>query len=161
MLIISTQSVCFVKPRAGAPPVGPLVVDAEILRRRLDALLGYLDRLERFRAFDRDEFVADSDTHHLAERFLHLAMESVLDIANHLIADAGMEAPETYRDTFIVLARHGVIPADLSEPLQSWAGFRNVLVHAYLAIDHGISYDAITRELDVLRAFAAVAAARL
>ncbi|HEX5661330.1 MAG TPA: DUF86 domain-containing protein, partial [Polyangiales bacterium] len=141
--------------------MGSLVVDAIVLRRRLDALLGYLDRLERFRAIERATFITDSDTHHLAERFLHLAMESVLDIANHLIADASLEAPETYRDAFHVLARHGVITAELAEPMQRWAGFRNVLVHAYLEIDHGISYDAIEHELDVLRVFAAVAAARL
>jgi uncharacterized protein YutE (UPF0331/DUF86 family) len=137
------------------------VVDAEVLRRRLDALLKYLDRLERFKTVDRKLFVGDPDTHHLAERYLHLAIESVLDIANHLIADAGLEAPETYRDAFAILARHGLIDAPLAPRLQAWAGFRNVLVHAYLAIDHGIAFEAITHDLDDLRRFAEAAAARL
>jgi uncharacterized protein YutE (UPF0331/DUF86 family) len=137
------------------------VVDAEILRRRIDALLAYLERLERFSAIDRAHFIQDGDTHHLAERYLHLAMESVLDLANHLIVDAGLEAPETYRDAFAILARHGILGAELSRRLQLWAGFRNVLVHAYLAIDHGIAWDAITKDLNDLRQFAAIAAARL
>ena len=88
-------------------------------------------------------------------------MESVLDIANHLIADAGLELPETYRDAFVILARHGVLEAALSKRLQLWAGFRNVLVHAYLAIDHGMAWDAIVHDLGELRQFAAIAAARL
>jgi hypothetical protein len=75
------------------------VVDADILRRGLDALRGYLARLERFKTVDRGEFSAEPDTHHLAERYLHLAVESALDIANHLIADAGLDAPETYIGT--------------------------------------------------------------
>ena len=50
-------------------------------------------------------------THHLAERYLHLAIESALDIANHLIADSNLESPETYRDAFAILTRHGVIDA--------------------------------------------------
>ena len=137
------------------------MVDAEILRRRLDVLLAYLERLERFSAVDRAEFIATPDTHHLAERYLHLAVEAALDIANHLIADAGYEAPETYRDAFAILARHGVLDDDLGSRLQGWAGFRNVLVHAYLDIDHGIAWDAITTHLGDLRSFARAAASRL
>jgi uncharacterized protein YutE (UPF0331/DUF86 family) len=138
-----------------------VVVDSDILRRRIAALLGYLDRLEQFSTLARDAFERDPDTHHLAERYLHLAMESALDIANHLIADAGLELPETYRDAFAILARHGVLDVALSKRLQLWAGFRNVLVHAYLAIDHGMAWDAIVNDLGELRQFAAVAAARL
>lgn len=52
-------------------------------------MLDYVERLERYRAVDRQQFVADSDTHHLAERYLHLAVESALDIANH--AGRGVE----------------------------------------------------------------------
>lgn len=149
------MSVCSQRPGKAS------MVDVEILRRRLDTLAGYLDRLERFRDVAREAFVGDPDTHHLAERYLHLAMESVLDVANHLIADAGYEAPETYRDAFAVLQRHGVLDAALSHRLQGWAGFRNVLVHAYLAIDHGIAWDAIQDDLGDLRRFAAVAARQL
>jgi uncharacterized protein YutE (UPF0331/DUF86 family) len=137
------------------------MVDAEVLRRRLDALTGYLARLERFRSVTRDGFIADPDLHHLAERYLHLAMESVLDIANHLISDAGLDAPETYRDAFAILARAGILDQELARRLQLWAGFRNVLVHAYLAIDHGLAWDSIARDLGDLRAFAVIAAGRL
>jgi uncharacterized protein YutE (UPF0331/DUF86 family) len=134
------------------------MVDTDILRRRIDALLGYLSRLERFRAVDRQRFVADPDTHHLAERYLHLAIEAALDIATHVIADRGYEAPETYRDAFAILAAHGVLEPELATRLQGWAGFRNVLVHAYLAIDHGLAWDAIAGDLEELRALAAIAA---
>ncbi len=137
------------------------MVDADILRRRVDALLEYLSRLDRFRATDRRRFVADPDTHQLAERYLHLAVESALDIANHIIADRGYEAPETYRDAFSILARHGLLTGDLATRLQGWAGFRNVLVHAYLDIDHGIAWDAIQSDLSDLRALAGLAAGLL
>lgn len=137
------------------------MVDAEVLRRRVDALLGYLDRLEAFRSDDREHFVKDRDRHHLAERYLHLAVESALDIANHLIADAGFEAPETYRDAFAILARHGVLDADLGKRLQLWAGMRNVLVHLYIDIDHGMTWEAIRNDLEDLRRLAAIAAAKL
>ena len=137
------------------------MVDAAVLRRRIDALLQYLGRLEGFRQVERDAFVAEPDTHQLAERYLHLAIEAALDIANHVIADRGYEAPETYRDAFAILAKHGFLPSDLAQRLQSWAGFRNILVHAYLDVDHGLAWDAIRDDLGDLRALAAKAAALL
>jgi uncharacterized protein YutE (UPF0331/DUF86 family) len=137
------------------------VVDADVLRRRIDALLGYLTRLEPFGAVDRKQFIADRDEHHLAERYLHLAIESALDIANHLIADAGFEAPDTYRDAFAILTRHGVLDEDLGKRLQTWAGMRNVLVHLYLDIDHGMTWDTIRNDLGDLRRLAEIAAAKL
>jgi uncharacterized protein YutE (UPF0331/DUF86 family) len=137
------------------------LVDADVLRRRIDALLEYLQRLERFRSVERSRFVSEPDVHHLAERYLHLAIEAALDSANHIIADQGYEAPETYRDAFGILGSHGVLAADLATRLQSWAGFRNILVHAYLAIDHGVTWDAIQDDLGDLRALARIAAGLL
>jgi len=137
------------------------MVDAAILRRRLDALLEYIGRLERFRGVEREAFVADPDTHQLAERYLHLAIEAALDIANHIIADRNYEAPETYRDAFAILAKHGFLSDDLAQRLQSWAGFRNILVHAYLDVDHGLAWDSIRDDLGDLRALAKEAAALL
>ncbi len=110
---------------------------------------------------DRKLFIAERDEHHLAERYLHLAIESALDIANHLISDAGFEAPDTYRDAFAILTRHGVLDDELGKRLQSWAGMRNVLVHLYLDIDHGITWDAICNDLADLRRLAEIAAAKL
>lgn len=137
------------------------MVEADVLRRRIDALLDYLNRLEPFGAVDRMKFIAERDVHHLAERYLHLATESALDIANHLIADAGLEAPNTYRDAFAILTKHGVLDGELGKRLQLWAGMRNILVHLYLDIDHGITWDTIRNDLGDLRRLAEIAAAKL
>ena len=137
------------------------MVDPDTLRRRIEALLGYLARLERFATLDRAAFAADPDVHHLAERYLHLAVEAALDIANHIIADRGFPSPETYRDAFAILGANGVVPMDLAARLQGWAGFRNILVHGYLDVDHGLAWDALAHDLGDLRALAAVGAGLL
>ena len=137
------------------------MVDREIFSRRLDALHGYLNRLRAFRDVDEKEFVREPALHHLAERYLHLAVEACLDLANHWIADQALPAPDANRDSFTAIETTGEIPADLAERLRGWAGFRNILVHEYLAIDHAIAYRAIRDELDDLRTFAAWAAGKL
>ena len=89
----------------------------------------------------------------LAERFLHLASESVLDMAQHVISDMGYRQPNDYKDSMEVLREEGILDDDLAERLKGWMGFRNVLVHFYLEIDHNLSYDAIRNDLGDLEQF--------
>lgn len=137
------------------------MVDQEIFSRRLAALRDYLNKLAAFRPLSEAEFIATPAYHDLAERYLHLAMEAVLDLANHAVASEGLRTPETNADVFTVLEEAGALPAPLAEQLRGWAGFRNVLVHQYLSIDHAVSYRAIQHELIDLEAFADWATDRL
>jgi uncharacterized protein YutE (UPF0331/DUF86 family) len=130
-----------------------MMVDTAIFSKRLDALEDYLQRLRSLGQASRAAYVADPKIHDLAARYLHLAMEATIDIANHWISDVGLRTPDTNRDIFVVLEQAGEIDPALSERLQSWASFRNVLVHDYLTIDHGIAYRAIRNELGDLDAF--------
>lgn len=108
------------------------VRDQRELSSRLSTLESYLAELRSFRSYPREQFVKEPALHHLAERYLHLACEAVLDAYEEEIIDR-----------------------DLSRRLQRWMGFRNVLVHLYLEIDHGRVYDAIQEDLGDLEAFAA------
>lgn len=137
------------------------MVDRETYSRRLDGLHGYLEKLRAFRGTSEAEFRASPALHDLAERYLHLAMECVLDLGNHIIAEQRLSAPEANRDTFTRLEEAGELPADLAGRLRAWAGFRNILVHQYLDIDHGIAWHAIQNDLADLEAFARWAATKL
>ena len=130
-----------------------MMVDTAIFSKRLDALEDYLQRLRSLGQASESEYLADSAIHDLAARYLHLAMEATIDIANHWISDAGLRTPDTNRDIFVVLQQAGEIDPALSDRLQDWAAFRNVLVHDYLTIDHGIAYKAIRNDLADLDAF--------
>jgi len=131
------------------------MVDQGALSSRLNALAGYLAELRPFAQVSREDFLADPRLHHLAERLLHLACECVLDTAHHVISDLGYRQPTDYKDTMEVLREEGVLEDDLAARLQDWMGFRNVLVHFYIKIDHGESYEAIRNDLGDLEAFAA------
>jgi uncharacterized protein YutE (UPF0331/DUF86 family) len=137
------------------------MVDREIFSRRLEALLGYFEKLTAFRETEESEFVREPALHDLAERYLHLAVEACLDLANHWIADRGLPTPDANRDSFTVLEKAGELPPELADRLRGWAGFRNILVHEYLDIDHAIAYRAIRDELADLESFASWAADKL
>jgi uncharacterized protein YutE (UPF0331/DUF86 family) len=124
-------------------------------------LHGYLEKLSAFLDVDKDEFVREPALHDLAERYLHLAVEACLDLANHWIAVRSLPTPDANRDTFTILERAGELSSELADRLRGWAGFRNILVHEYLEIDHSIAYHAIRNELGDLDTFAQWAAEKL
>jgi len=134
------------------------VVDRHALSSRLDALEGYLAELRSFQSVSREDYTREPALHHLAERYLHLACESVLDIAHHVISDQGYRQAQSYKDAMDVLREEKLIDQELAERLKGWMGFRNILVHLYLEIDHGRTYDALRDDLGDLEQFAAAMA---
>lgn len=117
------------------------MVDKDVLSSRLAALDGYLVELRSFLDVSREQFVEESAIHHLAERFVHLACEAILDIAHHVISDLALRQPATYRETMQVLGQAGLLEEDNAAKLADWMSLRNVLVHLYLKIDHGRVWD--------------------
>jgi uncharacterized protein YutE (UPF0331/DUF86 family) len=76
--------------------------------------------------------------------------EQAIDIANHLVKKKKLGLPKDSRESFDILAKEGIIPADLSAKLKGMIGFRNVLVHDYRKLDLGIMCDVIEHHLDDL-----------
>jgi uncharacterized protein YutE (UPF0331/DUF86 family) len=115
----------------------------------------YLTELRTFRSRSEEEYVREPALHVLAERYLHLACEAVGDMAHHVIADQGYRQPASYKDAIAVLREEDLIDDDLARRLADWMGFRQVLVHLYLDIDHRRTWAAIREDLGDLERFAA------
>lgn len=132
------------------------MVNKNVLATRLERLREYLDILESIQAIEEDRFVKDPFVYGTAERNLHLAIECLLDIGNHVISDRGYPKPESYADIFRLLAEKEVIPQSLYEELAGMAGFRNVLVHDYLRLDRKKIYQVLCQKLPFLREMGAI-----
>lgn len=127
------------------------MVNKAVLVARLERLREYLDILEAVQQHDMQRFVQDPFVHGTAERNLHLAIECLLDIGNHVISDRGYPKPESYADIFRILADKGVIPDILLDELAGMAAFRNVLVHDYLRLDREKVYHILMGKLQLLK----------
>jgi uncharacterized protein YutE (UPF0331/DUF86 family) len=131
------------------------MVDRAVMERRLRALQAILDGLRRrYAGMSLEAFVGDEDARLIAERLLQLACEACIDMANHVIADRGAEQPESYRQTFEVMGRLGLVPPTLSATLQRMAAMRNILVHGYLAVDPAKVHDVVVHRIHDLEQFA-------
>ena len=90
------------------------MVDRAKFSRRLDLLERYLRRAEALGNSGEAAFLADPAVYDLAERYLHLATEAAIDLANHWISTTGLRKPETNRDTFAILQEAGEVDSDLA-----------------------------------------------
>lgn len=87
------------------------------------------------------------------ERGLQLCAQNALDIATHLAASAGRDAPD-YASAIDVLGDIGVLPAGFALRFRGIAGFRNVLVHGYLGVDPARLHQLLNSGLGDLAEFA-------
>jgi len=123
------------------------MVRPEVIRKRLNKIDEYLIVLRRLQRYERDEFLADPERYGSAERFLHLAIEALLDIGNHVIADQGLGVVDWYSDVPRIFMEKGLISTELSEKWIRMIGFRNTLVHGYIDIDRTIVYEVLQNGL--------------
>lgn len=128
------------------------MVEPDRIRRLLEALREYHEALDVLAAYDRGVYVAD---HAYAGRYLLQASAQLcIDLASHVIASEGWEAPQDFRDAFTVLERHSVLEPNLASRMRDLAGLRNRLVHVYGDIDDGRVHEYLSSGLRDLDAFA-------
>lgn len=122
-----------------------LVIMDERIKEHLKHLHRYVLLLKDARQISFEKFQVDPIYRGSSERYLHLAIESCLNIGNRLLALAQLEkpvkTPETYADIFKELYNLGVVrDPDFTERLVLMAKFRNRLVHLYWELNAEIVY---------------------
>ena len=107
-----------------------------------------------------DAFLVDRTAQEVVAFNLFLAFQDALDLCAHLIADRGWELPQTAREHFDILAKHGIMVPELARTMGGCAGLRNLIAHAYGSLDLQRLFNELPAGRDALRAFAAALAAR-
>lgn len=120
---------------------------------QLQALDDALEAWERYRQIPYEEFVLEKDVRYMVCHALLLAIQSAIDIATAIAVMKTPKRPDTYRETFLVLGRSSIIPEEIARELSTLAGFRNLLVHEYTALDNGRVYRILQGDWQTLVAF--------
>jgi uncharacterized protein YutE (UPF0331/DUF86 family) len=101
----------------------------------LDELSERLARLEPLKERPLADFYEDVYLRDIVERNLEVAAQCCIDICHRIISIEGAAKPRDYYDAILRMAELGVLPPDLTQRLAPLAGFRNILIHEYLAVD--------------------------
>lgn len=129
----------------------------ERIKEHLKLLNKYYLLLAEMRESGNEAFAKDSIHRGAAERFLHLSVESCLNIGNRLISlyqfKKPIDTPETYADIFIQLRNLGAIEGSFCDRLVKLAKLRNGLVHLYWEINRDKIYEIIRHNLEDFKLF--------
>ncbi len=112
-----------------------MTLDLEKVRTKVQFIRDSLRQLEEIRARGEEAFLSDPILQGAALRSLQVAIQAVLDTANHIVAREGLGIPKAYRDSLAILVKQGVLPREGSEPLLRMPSFRNRIVHLYESVD--------------------------
>lgn len=140
--------------------MSPGRLDAALVRRHLFALDAALQGLRRHTGRPVDVIRSDTDEAWIVERGLQLCAQNCLDIATHLAASSGHDVAD-YASAIDELVRLGVVPDEFARRFRGIAGFRNILVHGYLAVDPEILHRLLNERLDDFVEFAGLIQAHL
>jgi uncharacterized protein YutE (UPF0331/DUF86 family) len=130
------------------------VLDREAILARLDKLDEYAKILRELQQAAKSEFIADYHLYGLAERYLQLAIECIIDIGSLCITGLGLRKPEDGQEVIDILYEHRIISDDLAARFEGIVGFRNVLVHEYTRIDRNIVYQSLHSHTNDMEQFA-------
>lgn len=129
------------------------MLDRELLSRKISRLRKYVSDLEQADDITWEKYDSDVRSKAFVERYLHLAIEEVIDIANHLVSFHNWREPEGYRDLFKILHEQGIIPKERLSAFQNMASFRNMLVHRYEQIDDELVFGIFRKKLKDFHVF--------
>jgi uncharacterized protein YutE (UPF0331/DUF86 family) len=116
----------------------------EGILRNLDLYLTQLHGLAKFTQQDLEDDLVKQGA---AKYYLQVSIECCIDLANHIIARHGFRAPESYTDTFTVLAENSIVDRDFLPTIHKMAKMRNRLVHLYWEVETPILYDVLQNNL--------------
>lgn len=131
------------------------MLDIHRIRTRIEEIRKRIIILENdFKPLSEEILVTDENLYAAAERHLEVAIQACLDIANHLVSALGFERPKKEAsEAFLVLAKEGIIPKELAQVMRSVVGYRNILIHEYLAVERHYTYQNIQEGLSDLVRF--------
>ena len=112
-----------------------------------------VDFLSRYASLSDEDFLTDHEAIRAARYSFIVIAEAATNIATHICARVLKKAPATYVESFLLLAEHKLIDADLAKRLGQMVGFRNLLVHGYNRIDDRIMLKIMRSDLEDLELF--------
>jgi uncharacterized protein YutE (UPF0331/DUF86 family) len=116
------------------------MVNGDIILKKLNTLREYIAALRDADDITWERYEKNNRDRAFVERYLHIALQTVFDIANHIISYQKWKEPETSRESFEILASNGIFPVEKVPVFQNMASFRNLLVHHYDNVDNGVVF---------------------
>lgn len=124
-----------------------------VIENKISAVRKYLKILERYEKYSVAQLSGNTDLKGAAERYLYLATQATIDLADAIIAYKKLRKPTTFSESFHILNEEKILSDDLTEKLVKMAGLRNIIAHDYEKINYEIIVDVLQNRLGDIEKF--------
>lgn len=121
------------------------MTDVELVAKKLALIETYVAELRRLA--NPAALASDVRERRFIEHTLQIAIQAMLDVASHIVSDEHLGEPETNKQLFERLAAAHWVSEDQRKVFVAMAGFCNLLVHGYAAVDPSIVRDIVENRL--------------
>lgn len=111
------------------------MIDRELVTRKLVLIAKDLEALRSLAAKPLEAYLESDIDEPLAERYLERVIGRMIDVNFHVVTEAGLPPPKDYYQSFLDLARVGVLDHELAARLAPCTGLRNRIAHEYDDVD--------------------------
>lgn len=121
--------------------------------QNLDEYINYLEKISKETKNNKRLFFADFHLFGTAERYLQLAIQALMDLAQMVIIEEKFKRPEENQEIISLLYEKKIISRNLASRLDGIVGFRNILVHEYGKIDKEKVYNYLQNKIVDIKDF--------
>ncbi len=129
------------------------MTNIDVIENRVSAIKKYLNIIDGFKRYSAEEIAHDITVKGAVERYLYLAVQATIDLAEAVIAYKKFRKPSTMGESFYILSEEKIISREFAEKLAKMVGFRNVVAHDYEEVDSGVVFNILHHELSDIENF--------
>lgn len=120
---------------------------------KLSLLDEYLSYLKDIQKVNKNSFLKDYHFYGLAERYLQLSIQTLIDVGQLIITEKQLSRPPEPQEIFSVLFNSKILSENLVNQLTGIVGFRNILVHEYGKIDREKVYEYLQNNIGIFEQY--------
>ena len=129
------------------------MVRIENIQSKLTQLVKYLELVERYQAQTFSELLIDPDRLGACERYLFLACQCAIDLAEMTCKIKKLPQPESMAEAFQNMRQAGLIDDILCTQMIQMVGFRNALSHGYEKFNYSVLEEVLKNKIQELWRF--------
>lgn len=132
-----------------------MVFRKESIEERIKKLNKLFNFFKLNKGLTYEKLVDDITIGLAVERASALSAEIIIDIFSHILASDHNLFPETYEEAIELSLSKKIISNDLYKKLKGLGGYRNILIHEYLALDYKEVHKNFKKLIDAIPRFQA------
>lgn len=125
----------------------------DVIEKGISNTKKYLSILNGYKGTSITDLLNDLTLRGAVERYLYLAVQATIDLAEAIISYKELRRPSTFSESFEILNEHNIISKEVKTNMIQMARFRNRIAHDYGDIDYNVVHDILINRLTDIESF--------